>query len=210
MKTRIKWILLLFISGCIISGCSPKTKYEHRLKKELASGVRYDSLFMGLYFGMPEKDFYTQCWKLNKKELIRQSDDNSRVLYEMRGELKYPANMEFYPKFNQGLISEMPVEFTYKGWAPWNKKLSSDKLEIDVLRWYEKQYGKGFITVKHPTHGVAYVKIDGNRRITIFKQDELHVWADFTNLLIKKDWIDPSNNSSINTSPVDITKEPKK
>jgi hypothetical protein len=207
MKTGIKWVTLLLISGFLISGCSSEAKYERRLKHELASGVRNDSLFMGLYFGMPEKDFYTQCWKLNKKGLIRQGDSNTTVLYEMKGELQYPANMEFYPKFKQGLISELPVEFVYRGWAPWNKKLSSDKLELDVLRWYEKVYGKGFIEVRHPVRGSAFVKIDGNRRITIFKQDELHVWAYFTDLLIKKDWIDSSTNTGI--PPVDTTKAPK-
>jgi len=31
---------------CLISGCSSNTKYEKRLKHELASGVRNDSLFM--------------------------------------------------------------------------------------------------------------------------------------------------------------------
>jgi hypothetical protein len=84
----------------------------------------------------------------------------------------------------------MPVQFHYKGWAPWNKKLSSEKLQADILNWYKKVYGAGFIKVKHPLHGIAYVKVDGNRRITIFKQDDLNVWAVFTDMLIKKDWKD--------------------
>ncbi len=37
---------------------------------------------------------------------------------------------------------------------------------------------------------MAYVKVDGNRRITIFKQDELHVWAIFTDMLVTRDWKD--------------------
>lgn len=208
MKTRIVWLMLLLISGCIVSGCSPKTKYENRLKNELANGVRYDSLFMGLYFGMPEKDFYTHCWKLNQKGLIRQGENNMTVRYELKDELKYPGTMDYYPKFVQGKIFEIPVRFFYKGWAPWNKKLSSDNLEVDVLKWYEKVYGKGFIKVKHPKRGIAYIKVDGNRRITIFKEDELHVWAVFTDMLVKKDWKDSSSNEgNIND---DITKDLKK
>src|SRR5664280_2349497 len=105
MKTSTNWLLLVLISGFIISGCSPRAKYERRLKQELARGVRYDSLFLGLYFGMPERDFY--------------------------------------PNFNQGKIFEMPVTFKYKGWAPWNKALSSDNLQNAVQKWYEKVYGKG-------------------------------------------------------------------
>ena len=208
MKTRINWLLMILISVSVISGCSPKTKYERMLKHELASGVRYDSLFMGIYFGMPEKDFYTHCWKLNKKGLIRQGDSNTTVLYEMKDELQYPANMDFYPKFDQGKIFEMPVRYVYKGWAPWNKNLTSDKLVVDILKYYEKIYGSGFIEVKHRVRGSAYVKVNGNRRITIFKQDELHVWAIFTDLLVKKSWNDsapvPDNNQA------DTTKDLKK
>ena len=79
--------------------------------------------FLGLYFGMPEKDFYMHCWKLNQKGLIKQGESNTTVEYQLKDELKYPAVMDFYPKFNQGKISEMPVMFKYKGWAPWNKTL---------------------------------------------------------------------------------------
>jgi hypothetical protein len=188
MKTRTLWLMPLLISVFIISGCSPRAKYERRLKHELASGVRYDSLFFGLYLGMPEKDFYMHCWKLNKKGLIRQGSTNTTVLYNIKDELKYPGTMNFYPKFDQGKISEMPVQYAYSGWAPWNKKLYSDKLAVELLKWYKKVYGSGFIRVKHSEHGMAYVLVNGNRRITIFKADDLHVWAVFTDMSVKKDW----------------------
>jgi len=188
MKTRTNLLLLLLISGFIISGCSPRAKYERMLKHELASGVRYDSLFLGLYFGMPEKDFYMHCWNLNHKGMIKQGESNTTAELELKDELIHPAVMDFYPKFNQGKISEMPVMFKYKGWAPWNKPLSADNLQTEVQKWYEKIYGTGFIKVKHPVHGIAYVKIDGNRRITIFKENDLHVWAVFTDLTVKTGW----------------------
>jgi len=157
------------------------------LKQELASGVKYDSLFMGLYFGMPEKAFYTRCWELNGQGIIKQGARNMSVEHQLRTELGYPCTMDFYPEFADGKIYEMPVRFLYNGWAPWNKKLSSDSLELKVVKWYEKQYGEGFLEVKHPKRGVAYVKINGNRRISIFKEDEMHVWAIFSNMLVKKD-----------------------
>lgn len=206
MKKIILWLLPLLLSGFIISGCTQKAKYERRLKHELASGVRYDSLFMGLYLGMPDKDFYSQCWKLNRKGLIRQGTTNTTVEYQVRNELKYPAIMNFYPTFVKGKISEMPVRFVYSGWAPWNKKLSADSLQVDVLEWYKNKYGRDFLEVKHPEKGVAYLKIDGNRRISIYKEDELHVWAVFTDMLIKKG---TSDSTSIVKMPVDTTKNPK-
>jgi hypothetical protein len=206
MKTRTNWLLVLLISGFIIQGCSPRAKYERRLKNELASGVRYDSLFLGLYFGMPEKDFYGHCWKLNQKGLIKQGESNTTAELELKDELKHLAVMDFYPKFNQSKISEMPVMFKYKGWAPWNKTLSSDNLQNDVLKWYKKVYGDGFIEIKHPLHGTAYVKINGNRRITIFKENELRVWAVFTDLTVKKGWNDspslPANNQNDTTNSI--------
>lgn len=182
-----KLLILLAVAGYIISGCSPRSRYESRLKRELASGVRYDSLFMGLYLGMPQKDFYTQCWNLNRKGLVKQGTSNTTVQYKTKDEFKYPATMDFYPGFSNGKISSMPVKFAYTGWAPWNRELSSDKLEEDVLRWYRKIYGPGFISVRDPVKGTAFIKIDGNRRISVYKENDLNVWAVFTDLLAQKD-----------------------
>lgn len=184
----IVWFTLLLASVVIYSGCSPGSRYEHRLRTELAKGIRYDSLFMGLYFGMPEKEFYLHCWKMNQKGLARQGETNSTVLCQLKNELYYPAAMDFYPRFNEGKIYEVPVRFKYVGWAPWNKNLSSDNLESHVLKWYESIFGKGFIEIRHPERGPAFVRINGNRRITIFKQNDLYVWAVFTDMLVRKDW----------------------
>lgn len=155
---------------------------------------------MGIYLGMPEKEFYIKCWNLNKKGLIKQSETNTKVEYLIKKELRYPAKMDFYPLFREGKISEMPVKFVYEGWAPWNNKLSADKLEADILNWYENTYGKGFMKVEHPQRGIAYVKIDGNRRITIFKQNDTYVWAVFTDMLVSKSWNVPVNDSTNLTS----------
>jgi hypothetical protein len=136
---------------------------------------------------MGQMDFYTHCWMLNKHGLIRQGPSNTTVESQLKKELKYPATMNFYPTFENGKIVEMPVEFNYTGWAPWNKKLSADSLQADVLRWYKEKYGKDFMSVRHPRHGIAWVNINGNRRITIFKQDDMRVWAYFTDMKVKHD-----------------------
>jgi hypothetical protein len=186
---KIKFISLtpVIIIALAFLSCSPQARYDRMLKRELAKGVRSDSLFMGLYLGMPQKDFYTRCWALNKKGLIRQGMSNTSVEYKMKDELKHPATMNFYPNFTDGKIVEMPVIFKYDGWAPWNKELSTDNLEKDVLKYYEKLFGGGFISVRHRQFGTAYVKIQGNRRISIFKREEPFVWAVFTDLSVKLD-----------------------
>jgi hypothetical protein len=187
MKKLISGVILLTVAVFLISGCTPKARYDNILKRELAKGTRNDTLFLGLYFGMPEKEFYTHCWNLNKKGLIRQGEFNTTVRYEVKKDLKFPANMDFYPHFKDGKIFEVPVRFLYQGWAPWNKNLSSGELQKYVLKCYKKTYGRKFLKVVHPTHGAAYVNVNGNRRITIFREDEMHVWAVFTDLTVKKE-----------------------
>lgn len=190
MKRNVLWMSVTLALCWGASGCSPGEKYNRELARELASGERHDSLFMGIFLGMSEKDFYTHCWELNKEGLIRQGSGNMTVEYEMKDELKHPATMNFYPVFQDGRIVEMPVRFAYNGWAPWNKELSPEKLALDIRDWYEKVYGPGFMTIRHSEHGTAYVKIDGNRRITIFYEPELHAWAVFKDMEAARDTTD--------------------
>lgn len=192
----MKWMVLASIAALIVGGCTPGKTYERRLKRELASGIRYDSLFMGLSFGMSQKEFYEHCWDMNKDSIIKQGSANMSVQYDLNEELEYPATMNFYPKFDSGKIVEMPVRFIYNGWAPWTKELSASNLAKDVKNWYEDIYGKGFITVTHPMNGDAYTKIDGNRRITIYVENDLYVWARFTDMLagLEKDSLSANQN----------------
>ena len=170
------------LAALLLGGCSPGARYERKMEKELASGIRHDSLFMGMHLGMSDKDFYTLCWELNREGVIRQSHNNASVEYRPGEKLDYPSTMTFYPKFAEGKIVEMPVQFSYDGWAPWNKQYSSARLVEDIRAWYDKDYGKGFIAVEHPVKGKAFVKIDGNRRITIYQEDDLYAWAIFTDM----------------------------
>ena len=192
----MKWMVLASIAALIVGGCTPGKTYERRLKRELASGIRYDSLFMGLSFGMSQKEFYEHCWDMNKDSIIKQGSANMSVQYDLNEELEHPATMNFYPKFDSGKIVEMPVRFIYNGWAPWTKELSASNLAKDVKNWYEDIYGKGFITVTHPMNGDAYTKIDGNRRITIYVENDLYVWARFTDMLagLEKDSLSANQN----------------
>lgn len=195
-KGLIQVALIAVIMAIFAGSCTPRSKYDRKLKSELSSGVRNDSLFMGMYFGMPEKEFYVHCWDLNHKGLIRQGPSNTTVEYIMTDELKYPASMNFYPSFTDGKISEMPAKFQYTGWAPWNKSLSSDSLQLDVLKWFEKKYGDQFMKIDHPARGSAFVQINGNRRITIFRENEMTVWAIFTDMSVKQ-----AANDSTKTVP---------
>ena len=159
------WIIGLVL---FIFSCQPKSEYHQLIEQELASGERHDSLFLGIYLGMSSKAFFDHCWQLNKQNILDQGGGVS-VRYELKDELKAPATANFYPTFYQDTIREMPITFVYDAWAPWNEEFSADSLQLDVVKLMEKWHGGGFIEIKHPTGGVAHVKVDGNRRITVFK-----------------------------------------
>jgi len=108
MQPFIKYSGFLLLLALSLNACQQKSEYHQMVERELASGERYDSLFLGIHFGMESKDFYTHCWKLNKEGVIREGATNTSVYHELTG-LKHPANMEFYPGFYNGKIIEMPI-----------------------------------------------------------------------------------------------------
>lgn len=189
IKTVCVFIILLMLMAC--SGNSGMDKYDGLVKKELASDKRVDSIFFGIHFGMTQRNFFAHCWEMNQKGIFTDGNDgmgHMYVLYKLNKELKYPADMNFYPDFNDSTISEMRVNIQYRGWAPWNKYLQADSLLPDVLKLYKKWYsdGNSFIQIKDEKRGVIYVKVDGNRRITIGKYSDRFVRIDYTDLLVEK------------------------
>ena len=180
-KVLIRLSLLLF-AGFILA-CSSGTNYERLVKKELASGVRQDSIFFGMHFGMDSKDFYARCWELNRMGLAREGAMNTTVRYDLKnGELPFLGAIEFYPIFKENKVASMTGNTSYVGWAPWNKRLWSDNLIDDTKLMFEKWYGEGFFPIKSPTRGKAYAKVDGNRRIVLFYEREHQVEFLFTDL----------------------------
>ncbi len=174
--------LIALLAMAIMIRCTT-SEYDRMEREELSKGIRVDTMFLGLRLGMTSNEFFRQCSELNKKHVVRDGL-GMRVQYDVT-DLNHPASMNFYPDFRNDQIYQMPVIFSYKGWAPWNKDLSSDKLQMDVVKLFEKWYGGNFIEIKHPDKGVAYVKVDGNRRITVFKQDDSTVKVIFRDLLSK-------------------------
>jgi hypothetical protein len=181
----------IFIVLCMLIACSDDRgmdKYNSLVKKELADNKRVDSIFFGIYFGMPRRKFFAHCWEMNKKGIFRDGLNNMFVLYKMDTGLKHPASMNFYPDFNDSTISKMRVMFQYDAWALWNKHLYADRLLPDVLSLYKKWYSDGnpFLQISDEKKGTIYVKVDGNRRITIGKYDDMIVKVDYTDMLVEK------------------------
>lgn len=180
MKKLFLWSVAFFM---VLQACTLDSEYDRLVKREMATGERYDSLILGTYFGMEAEAFYDHCWELNKKKIVKEGPGNSSVEYRLDdGELNLEGAVYFYPRFYERKIYEMPMVFTYNGWAPWNKQVSSDSLLPNVLHLLENWYGGEFIKLEHPKKGELYVQVQGNRRIKVGKKDERQVVAEFTDL----------------------------
>ncbi|WP_296699657.1 hypothetical protein [Algoriphagus sp.] len=146
-----------------------------------------DSLFLGFYLGMPQKDFFDLCTELNKQEKITQGPGGStNVEYRIVDEYDSEISMRFFPTFIDEKIYEMPVIYSYVAWAPWNRQYWAENLLPKVLEKYKLTYGDDFELLNHPTQGKVYYKIDGKRRINLFVKDEQFVQAVFTDLKVEK------------------------
>lgn len=191
-------LFIIFIIGLTTWSCSQASKYKRLEKRELASGERHDSLFLGIYFGMEAKEFFNHCWQMNKQQIVKDGPGNATVAY-IPPDFKEQTQMLFYPKFYENKIYRMPVEFSYTAWAPWNKEFYSDKLQLEVVRVFEKWYGGNFMKLGFKEHGDLYVKIDGNRRISVWTEDDRIVKALFTDMYIDKKLEEQERNQGISS-----------
>lgn len=185
-----KWMIAVLALSLVFQNCRSGNNYAAMVDRELKSGKRVDDIFFDIKFGMTSKEFYRYCWDMNKKGVFTDGLNNQYVLYRTKqGDLKHPASMNFYPDFSNGRITGMRVLYQYDEWAPWNKKLFSDSLLKDVLNLYERMYpdGNSFMPVRNDQQSDIYVKVDGNRRITIGKFNDMVVKAVFTDLRAEKE-----------------------
>ncbi|SFA87145.1 hypothetical protein [Algoriphagus aquimarinus] len=183
--THYKHLLLLVSIGFCLMSC--QSDYQKMESRELASGKIVNDLFLDLELGMPKKEFYATCWELNKQGVLLNGPTELSIEYIVDMPSKKETTMRFYPKFSDDKIYLMPVDYAYKGWAPWNEDLSVEILRADVLALYEQWYGEGFIEVSSEDGSqVAFVKIDGNRRIRIYKKNLSTVRAEIVDLKIQK------------------------
>lgn len=171
----------MLLMGLILWSCGPKYQVEQMIKKELRSGVRNDSLFVGVTFGMEREEFYDHCWEINRKGIVKEGAENRSVLYQFEHE-GYMVNFNFYPDFKNNITSKFKCSFSYEAWAPWNRQLQSDSLIAVVPEILESWY-PGNAILKQERNGKDFLyKIDGNRMIEVFVDDERKVTAMFTDL----------------------------
>lgn len=188
------WGILLACVLLCVGGCRDQSEYDRLVERELATGATYNELFLGYELGMSREAFYNHSWDLNRQGLVMQGPQNQTVQYEMEDDLPHAAKIFFYPDFHEDSIFRMRVRFLYDGWAPWNREMSSDTLQMDVVNLFEQWYGDGFIeydrTQESFGENIHFVKVDGNRRIVVARQSDSEVMAVFTDLIAERQLAD--------------------
>lgn len=156
----------------VLTGCSNTMNYQDILEKELAKEERYDSLFYGVHFNMTRPGFQDHCLEMNKQKIFFQKGFSAQVAIYFNVGFKYPVTFYFFPNLEKHLIQEVEGTFNYDGWNPFSREQHAEVLILDVVRQMEKWYGgRKFIKIPYSNEllGYKYVKIDGNRKITLEK-----------------------------------------
>jgi len=177
---RLNKIIFCLLVLTPFLACEIESEYSKLLKKELKSGKSFNDLVLGLKIGQTKDDFYKICADLNKKKLITSGARNlypEYILYPKDSvENGKKIRMSFMGIFdNDRIMKGMDIRFNYYSWIAWREEYNSDNLinEIkDTLQlWYP---GNNFIEIDlklDSKNNLAYVKIDGNRQITMYKID---------------------------------------
>lgn len=177
---RLNKIIFCLLVLTPFLACEIESEYSKLLKKELKSGKSFNDLVLGLKIGQTKDDFFEICADLNKKKLITSGARNLYPEYTL-----YPKDsvengkkirMSFMGIFdNDRIMKGMDIRFNYYSWIAWREEYNSDNLinEIkDTLQlWYP---GNNFIEIDlklDSKNNLAYVKVDGNRQITMYKID---------------------------------------
>ncbi len=171
MKMSIGMIAgMIGIVFLLFMGCSKTMTYEDVLAEELAKDVRYDSLFYGIHFNMTTPAFLDHCFEMNQKKIFFQYGAGSEVIVKFDEEFKFPVEFKFSPNLEKHLIQKLQGRFLYIGRNPFNNERGSDVLILDLVRQMEVWYGgRKFIKISPVDKWLTdrYVKIDGNRKITL-------------------------------------------
>ena len=181
--TFMKHVYRLIVTGALaillFSSCTQKSEYQQMVEEGLNSGKIVNEIFLGYTFNMTREEFLELSWKMNQQEIIT---GGVNIVYLLE-DLKSTVRLEFYPEFGKGVITKMPISASYISWAPWNEEYSAENLLNDMKAYYEKVYSTSFRNVSVPgIDGEAWVSVEGNREIRMFKKSVNTVQINFIDL----------------------------
>lgn len=194
MRINRFWLLLLAVAG--LAGC--KSEYQQYVDEELGSGITQDSLIFGMRMGQTKKEFFTDCWELNRQKLISQGTGNTTARYitdrDSSGNKTLASkDLLFYGIFDENdIMRGMEMTYSYLAWAPWNRDKQSDSLLLHLRDEYLRGYpGNDFIEIEvKDLKSPALVKIDGNRQILMYPKNNKDVVVKIEDLhyKLKEQW----------------------
>lgn len=169
---KTKLVLVAFTAMFGLASCkkSEAERYMAYEKEQLQQGVKQDSLFKGLYFGMSKKEFRDFCLEQNIQKKFWQGGTKNTAWVESKLEgLQYPAAINFYPEFTNDTITEMNAAIYYDNAQFKDGTFESDSLLLDVLDLLDKWYGGKTFLVKSPVFykDDVHVHLKGNCRVTV-------------------------------------------
>jgi hypothetical protein len=171
---------LIVLVNLLFLSCKPKD-YEELKQKGLATGKRYDELFLGLKFGDERNDFFAHCFKLNKEGVITNGPHNMSVLYVLPEHTEHKIDLNFYPDFCAKRICNIKATFNYQSWSPWAAPFHSEKLLPHAVKWLENQFETDLTKMKVGDKE-RLVAIDGNREIIVSLKDDQFVQVSIKDL----------------------------
>ena len=165
-------VFFLFLS------CQKQSNYSKVLKRELESGKVYNDLIFDLKIGQTKDDYFNICYELNRKKLITSGGRELSPEYIMYPKKENKNSKKIKMSFKgiydkKDLIKGLDLRFNYYTWSPWNKEQNSsylmEEIKDTLLLWFP---GNDFFKLDlKKKKSFAYIKIDGNRRIRIYKTD---------------------------------------
>jgi hypothetical protein len=154
-----------------IFSCSENVTYEEYVARELAKGIRHDSLIHRIHFGMTAEEFMIYCAEMNRKKIFMPNTSGSAVSLELLEGFNAPVQFIFFPAFEgDGPIKKIMASIKYRDFSYYGEKYAIENLVIEAKRNFEKGYGGNkFFTIPHENKLLKYkyVKIDGNRKIVL-------------------------------------------
>ena len=173
---------VLILGLAIFFSCQSKSELQRNIRKEMATGVQNDSLFLGLEFGLTLQEFYDHCWELNRKGIVKEGPKNMSVEYIFKDSLDNPIAFNFYAEENEeGLVYQYNASFYYYAFAL-NRHLQSDRL-MEMLPTILMDWYGGNAPFAMEKEGKEHLyKIDGNRMIDLYIYDQSTVIATYYDL----------------------------
>lgn len=166
--------LVIIAISIVVLFISCKSDYTKLVEGEMKKGASPLELPLGLTTGISKKDYFAQCWQLNSDKKISHGPGNQYAKFELtpldsRDSL-HKITMLFYGLFDKDEIMHgLDMRMEFNAWAPWNEDSHSPELIKTLQRHYLESYGGNpFMSLDVTEDLQAQVKVDKNRRITIY------------------------------------------